>query len=202
MERLPVRLKATRGSLFSLDFNISNSKGDPFMIYKEDTNPRLVFTVSAARYKENSEIRDDYWVDISKQHVIGQDGTLAPVDSKKFASTEAFYTDDFLYATIVAHYPNIFSDDPTDDNYYGNYLFYTTTSGKKEYKYYNGEDWVGYNFRIIQHFDTKNWVEQTYLLQIKYTTGVVENDKYIVTKEIVLLNEAVIDVASDLQGGK
>lgn len=201
MERLPVRLKATRGSLFSLDFNISNSKGDPFMIYKEDTNPRLIFTVSAARYKENGEIRDDYWVDLENQFVVSG-GSLVGVPAKKFASTEAFYTDDFIYVTIAAHYPDIFSDNPADNNYYGNYLFYTTTSGKKEYKYYNGEDWVGYNFRIVQHFDTKNWVEQTYLLQIKYTTGVVENDEYIVTKEIVLLNEAIIDVASDLQGGK
>lgn len=201
MERLPIRLKATRGSLFSLDFNISNSKGDPFMIYKDDVNPRLVFTVSAARYKENSEIRDSYYVDLSKQYIVS-DGALTDVDAKKFASTEAFYTDDFLYATINMLYPGIFSNDPTDDNYYGNYLFYANVNGKKEYKYYDGTNWVNYNFRIIQHFDTKNWVEQTYLLQVKYTDGVIENNEYIVTKEIVLLNEAVIDVASDLQGGK
>ena len=201
MERLPVRLKATRGSLFSLDFNISNSKGDPFMIYKNDVNPRLIFTVSAARYKENAEIRDDYWVDISKQYVI-VNGTLTPVDSKKFASTEAFYLDEFTLTNINLLYPDIFSATATDNNYYGNYLFYTNTNGKKVYEYYDGEDWVEYNFRIIQHFDTKNWVEQTYLLQIKYVTGVVEDDEYVVTQEIVLLNEAFIDVASDLQGGK
>jgi hypothetical protein len=171
------------------------------MIYKEDTNPRLIFTVSAARYKESGEIRDDYWVDLENQFVVNS-GELVGVPAKKFASTEAFYTDDFAYATIMARYPNIFSNNPNDDNYYGNYLFYTIMNGKKEYKYYNGESWVGYNFRVIQQFDTRNWVEQTYLLQVKYTTGVVENNEYVVTKEIVLLNEAIIDVASDLQGGK
>lgn len=202
MERLPIRLKATRGSLFSLDFNISNSKGDPFMIYKDDTNPRLVFTVSAARYKENGEIRDDYYVDLENQFVVS-DGELVEVPAKKFASTESFYTDDFAYTgTIDTLYPGIFSDNPADDNYYGNYLFYANVNGKKEYKYYDGTNWVGYNFRIIQHFDTRNWVEQTYLLHVKYTTGVIENDKYIVTKEMTFPYEAVIDVASDLQGGK
>lgn len=201
MERLPMRLKATRGSLFSLDFNISNSKGDPFMIYKNDTNPRLIFTVSSARYKEDGEFRDDYIVDISKQYVV-VDGTLTPVDSKKFTSTEAFYLDEFSWTNINLLYNGLFDNDDTKANYYGNYLFYANINGKKVYKYYDGEDWIEYNFRVIQHFDTKNWIEQTYILQIKYVTGVVEDNEYVVTQEIVLLNEAFIDVASDLQGGK
>jgi hypothetical protein len=172
-----------RGETFSLDFAVRNAKGDPFMIFQKWTNPYLAITVSAALYEQEGDYRETYWLDLNNRYVERADGSVVLEPIKKFIATEALYLSVFNADEAIRNYGiangGKMTTDSTSDFYIGNYLFFVDENddGNRVYKYYNGEDdngddiWVDYDFRVIKAFDTKSWMEQSYLYDIKLLAG-------------------------------
>lgn len=187
MKLLKNEVYIQRGEEFALDFEVTNKKGDPFMLFSKWANPYLVITVTSALYKQEGDYRKSYWLDLQDRLVEQEDGSFMTEPIKKFISTEALYLYTFSVSQILATYIRTSSDrmvtDKNSDFDITNFLFYTDTNndGNRVYKYLkdyeirNGqvmsEEWVEYSFRIIKQFDTKEWIEQRYILDIKVVTG-------------------------------
>lgn len=151
-----------RGETWSLDFEVVNSKGEPYMLFSEWKNPFLVITVASARYDQKGDFRRTWWLDLDNSWKQNADGTMSIVPIKRFAETNAVYTRLFDVGQILADYEGQITLDNIE-----NYLFFNGT----DYKYLNGEIWETYNFRIIKQFNTKDWIEQNYLYDIRILAG-------------------------------
>lgn len=177
-----------RGETFSLDFEVKNERGDPYMIYKFWDNPYFVITITAARYEQVGDFRRTYWLDLSKRWVERQDGNMVEEDMKRFIVTEAYFLPLFSINEAIYHYGlengGRIVLDPNSDYDITNYLFSVDehNDGNKTYKYVKSyktdgagnvidEEWVEYNFRVVKHFSTREMVEQTYLYDMKILAG-------------------------------
>jgi hypothetical protein len=177
-----------RGETWSLDFDVIGEEGDPYMIMKEWKNPYLAITVTSARYKQRGDFRKTYWLDLSNRFVEQADGSMVLAPIKKFISTEALYLMFFSIEEAIAYYGvdaggKIVLDSNSDFDI-TNFLFFIDegSDNKKVYKYVKSytvdgagnivnEVWEEYNFRIIKQFRTNDWIEQTYLFDIKVLSG-------------------------------
>ena len=185
-----------RGETWSLDFDVTNEKGHPFVVLKTWDNPYLAITVSAALYEQKGDFRETYWLDLSKQYVEQADGSVVLCDLKKFISAEVLFLSNGFYVADVLDYYGVDNGgkivlDSTSDFDITNFLFYADpdADGNYQYKYVksyvldaDGEieldadghemvEWEYYDFRIIKQFTTKNWMEQGYLYDIKVLAG-------------------------------
>lgn len=178
-----------RGETWSLDFDVTNEKGDPYMLLKEWQNPYLAITVAAARYEQVGDFRITYWLDVAQRFVEQQNGEFVLTPTKTFISTEALSLVNFSVDEVIAYYGTdaggkIVLDEDSDFDI-TNYLFFTDpySDGNRIYKYVTSytidpdsgciteETWEEYTFRIIKQFTTKDWVEQGYLFDIKLLAG-------------------------------
>lgn len=186
-----------RGENWSLDFQVTNVKGEPYMLFKKWKHPYLAITVTAARYSQKGDYRHTWWLDLENRYVENSSGELVLVPMKKFISTEALYIEgsDFSAQEVISTYGvdaggRIVLDEMSDFDI-TNYLFYIdpNNDGNRKYGYVksysvsdgaiNNEQWEEYDFRIIKSFVTKEWVEQSYLFDIKVLTGdTVEESLY------------------------
>lgn len=183
MKSLGNEIFVQKGETWSLDFEITTDKGDPFMLFKGWRNPYLVMTLTAARYEQKGNFRQSWWLDIDKAFVEKADGSMELVPMKRFVYTKPLYTEDFNIETILTIYDNFTANgDKTNTSDITNYLFYQDNHGEKLYKYVkdytlnaennvSGEEWEEYNFRIIKQFSTENWIEQNYLFDIRILAG-------------------------------
>lgn len=178
-----------RGETWSLDFDVTNEKGDPYMIFKEWQNPYLAITVAAQRYEQPGDFRKTYWLDLAQRFIEQQDGTFVLTDTKKFISTEALSLVNFSVDEAIAYYGTDAGGkivlDADSDFDITNYLFFTDpySDGNRIYKYVTSytldpdygyataETWEEYTFRVIKQFDTKDLMEQGYLFDIKVLAG-------------------------------
>jgi hypothetical protein len=181
-----------RGETWSLDVAIQNERGDPYMIFKALKNPYLAITVSAARYEQRGDFRRTYWLDLDEELVEQADGSTKWIPLKRFTATEALYIPNFSVSEVLAYYGQAnggyIVEDSTSENDIKNFLFFTDPKGdgNRIYKYLsdygtdiNGdgtideydEIWVDYDFRVVNMFNTKDWVEQTYLFDAKILDG-------------------------------
>lgn len=169
-----------RGENFTLDFQVADELGNPFVVYNEWRNPYLAITITAARYPQDGDMRRTYWLDLSKRWVADVNGTLTEEDLKSFVSTQPLYmpTYPFTVADIATYYGSfVNTTNPSDPFYYTNYLFFTDTNANGERKFVyaveeNGSvTWVPYDFRVVTSFNTRDWYEQTYLYDIKVLAG-------------------------------
>lgn len=200
-----------RGETWSLDFDVTNKKGDPYMLLKNWRNPYLAITVTAARYEQEGDFRRTYWLDLSKKWQELQDGSMQLVPFKKFISTEALSLPNNSFSILdaidwygTANGGKIVLDETSDFDI-KNYLFYIDPQhdGNRIYKYVRRyvvdhkrivdsyedpfthetinniqewdevtvEEWETYDFRVIKEFTTKDWMEQTYLFDMKILAG-------------------------------
>lgn len=178
-----------RGETWSLDFDVTNEKGDPYMIFKEWQNPYLAITVAAARYEQLGDFRRTYWLDLAQRFIEQQDGQFVLTPIKKFISTEALSLVNFSVDEAIAYYGTsaggkIVLDESSDFDI-KNFLFFTDphSDGNRIYKYVTSytvdpdygfitaETWEEYTFRIVKQFTTKDWMEQGYLFDIKVLAG-------------------------------
>lgn len=172
-----------RGETWALDFAVRNAKGDPFMIFSKWENPYIAITVAAALYEQEGDYRETYWLDLNNRYVEKADGTMVLEPIKKFIATEALYLSTFDVDEAITNYGianggKMVRDDKSDF-YVGNYLFFVDEKddGNRVYKYFKGYDendeevWVDYDFRVIKAFNTKGWMEQSYLYDIKLLAG-------------------------------
>lgn len=135
-----------RGENWSLDFDITNEAGEPYMMLKEWQNPYLVITVTAARYSQEGDYRHSWWLDLTQRYVEDAEGNLELEPVKRFTGTEALYLDedDFSIAEVLAVYspdakptPGRIVTDPESDFDVTNFLFYIDPNkdGNRIYKY-------------------------------------------------------------------
>ena len=182
MKRLGNDIYIQRGEVLTLDFAVTNAKGDPFMVFQKWKNPYLVFTVSSSQYKQDGDYREVHWLDLVYRYEQQDDGTLKLELFKRFIGTEVLYGYDFVIGDIQKNYPHIKFDHNDSDFDVQNYLFYSVSDdGEKVYRFvssYTIDDddiisvvWEEYNFRIVMQFDTEKWVEQRYLLDVKLLAG-------------------------------
>lgn len=134
-----------RGENWSLDFDITNEAGEPFMMLKEWQNPYLVITVTAARYAQEGDYRHSWWLDLTQRYVEDAEGNLVLEPVKRFTGTEALYldADDFSITEVLAAYgseaspPGRIVVDKKSDFDVTNFLFYIDPNkdGNRIYKY-------------------------------------------------------------------
>jgi hypothetical protein len=199
-----------RGETWSLDIAIQNDHGDPYMIFKALKNPYLAITVTAARYEQRGDFRRTYWLDLDEELVEQADGSTEWIPLKRFTATEALYIPNFSVSEVLAYYGQAnggyIVEDSTSENDIKNFLFFTDPKGdgNRIYKYLsdygtdiNGdgtideydEVWVDYDFRVVKMFNTKDWVEQSYLFDAKILAG--ETLEEYVTRILVEQGDAV-----------
>lgn len=180
-----------RGETWSLDFAMTNQKGHPYVILKNWSNPYLTITITAALYEQRGDLRETYWLDLSKRYIEQADGVFLVEPLKTFISAEVLLLPNGFYAEDALTYYGVDSGgrivlDKTSDFDITNYLFFCDpfSDGNYVYKYivdytldtdgYINEDsviWAEYDFRIIKQFITKNWMEQRYWYDIKVLAG-------------------------------
>ena len=172
-----------RGEDWTLDFSVVTKTGQPFTVLKIWENPYLAITISAALYEQKGDFRETYWLDLTKRYVENTDGSMSLAPLKKFTSADALYLPTFAINEVLAQYGDRIVLDPKSDFDVTNYLFYTdpNSDGNYQYQYVSTytkddkgvltEEWVPYEFRIIKQFATKNWMEQSYLFDIKLLAG-------------------------------
>lgn len=178
-----------RGENFTLDFQVADELGNPFVVYNEWRHPYLAITITAARYPQDGDMRRTYWLDLSKRWVADVNGTLTEENLKSFVSTQPLYmpTYPFTVEDIAAYYGSFVNTEDSDDPfYYTNYLFFTDTNANGERKFVygvserqitiEGETFrqvicAQYDFRVVTSFNTRDWYEQTYLYDIKVLAG-------------------------------
>lgn len=134
-----------RGENWSLDFDITNEAGEPFMMLKEWKNPYLVITVTAARYVQEGDYRHSWWLDLTQRYVEDAEGNLVIEPVKRFTGTEALFldADDFSITEVMAAYgseaspPGRIVIDKDSDFDVTNFLFYIDPNkdGNRIYKY-------------------------------------------------------------------
>lgn len=134
-----------RGENWSLDFDVTNEAGEPYMMLKEWQNPYLVITVTAARYSQEGDYRHSWWLDLTQRYVEDAEGNLVLEPIKRFTGTEALYldADDFSIAEVLSTYgpeadpPGRIVTDPESDFDVTNFLFYIDPNkdGNRTYKY-------------------------------------------------------------------
>ena len=135
-----------RGENWSLDFDVTNEAGEPYMMLKEWQNPYLVITVTAARYSQEGDYRHSWWLDLTQRYVEDAEGNLVLEPVKRFTGTEALYldADDFSITEVMAAYgpeakptPGRIVIDPESDFDVTNFLFYIDPNkdGNRTYKY-------------------------------------------------------------------
>lgn len=186
MKRIGDDVYIQRGENFTLDFQVADELGSPFIVLKAWSNPYLAITVTAARYEQEGDMRQTFWLDLDHYYVENENGQLTLQPMKRFYSSKPLYLPRTFSTTDVARYYGSFVDtsDSTKDNYVSNYLFYIdkNADGNREYRYFNGLDrsnneiWVKYDFRVITSFDTKDWYEQRYLYDMKVLEGQSVNE--------------------------
>ena len=130
-----------RGETWSLDFDVTNAKGDPFMLFKAWQNPYLAITVTAARYAQKGGFRITWLLYLKHRFVDQVDGCFVQVLMKMFIGTEALPIPNCSIADIIAPYGQsngcrivIAKDSDFDVT---NYLFFVDakSDGNKAYKY-------------------------------------------------------------------
>ena len=131
-----------RGETWSLDFDVTNVNGAPYMLFKEWRHPYLVITVTAARYEQKGDFRQTWWLDMDQRYVEQADGSFRLVPMKRFIETQPLYTQYHMISQVMSTYGEPFGkitatgnkSDPFDVT---NYLFFTDNNadGNNSYKY-------------------------------------------------------------------
>lgn len=142
MKTLGNEIYIQRGENWTLDIEVKNEQGDPYMMFLDWKNPFVAITVASARYQQKGDFRRTWWLDMNKKQVQTLDGQLIEKDIKRFIETQALYVEEFDTDEIMSKYGAntgnghvlINPDSPFDIK---NYLFYTDVhgDGNKIYKY-------------------------------------------------------------------
>lgn len=152
-------LSVTRGESVTLDFNITNPDGSPYIVSSRLTNPHWLITVANSRYNQLNRYVLNQWL---------------KVDIVRFISTTAIaYNDDNWGA-----YPDV---DYGDNDEYANAAVYHIGDDYRYFKFTTPGDaahqgtWVKYEApHIIVPYDsteTAKWTEQDYLYNIALVDG-------------------------------
>lgn len=191
MKKLGDEIFVQRGEKWTLDFEIRNEDGDPFVVLSSMQNPYCLITVTNADYSQQEEYRESYWLDLSNSYKENIDGSLVQVETKKFAISDVLKLSTWSVNEAISLYGSLYGVNQTN---IFDYLFgIVQKDGTKLYSYvvdysnnpaatyeqwYNVNanglsmgDGTGYKFQVMYTFDTKDWTAQNYLLDIKIVSG-------------------------------
>ena len=179
MKTIGNSLYIQRGEDLTLSCEVMNKRGEPFMISRAWQNPYLVFTVASARYAQTNDVRDTYWLDLSRCYEQQLDGSAIEKPLKKFTDTIAYPLSVFSVNDAISIYGvnngGKMEVNPDSENDVHNFLFYTVDSdGTKTFRYLqdgDGDVWIRYAFRFAKTFRTVNWPAQKYLYDAKILAG-------------------------------
>lgn len=212
-----------RGEIWSLDFEVVDRKGHPIAVLREWRNPYIAISVAASLYEQKGDYRETYWLDLNAGWVENEKGEigLELIPRKRFTSAEALplaYVEapdgsnmGFSLTEVLLTYRNLKTDGSDFD--VTNYLFYVDPLNDGNYRYAylksyemsNSDDngdgindvasevWEEYDFRIVKHFTTRDWMEQSYYYDVKIVTG--ETVQEHVTG--ILTSQGVTDISTD-----
>lgn len=162
-----------RGETWSLDFELTDMKGRPYMLYTGWRNPHLVITMSNSLYRQEGDSCDRYWMSLAGRYEEDVSGEPTYVYTKTFGLTDALYLPNgFNGPDILAYYGETVMNNIYD------FLFCTEdANGELVYKmvskYRDIEDieWVEYSFRVAKQFFTEDWHNSEYYYDVKILCG-------------------------------
>ena len=185
MRNLNYELIINRNETFTLDFEIVNQDGSPYIVSKYLKNPHVLITISSVN-KLSKPYVCNYWLKLN--------------ELPKFEYTQPVEVDDF------DNYPFV----NEDEHLTGDVAVFVKTNadGTKIYKYWKNGEYYDYSFRIVKRFsveDTSVLTAQNYEYTIKLVTGTKDDDSDVpITKfedVIIILPSTRIIVNGDPNGG-
>lgn len=210
-----------RGETFTLDFELKDANGRPFCVPLKWKHPYLVINVSSALYDQKGNYRETIWVDLNdKEDPFKRFEVTEPLYVKPYGSDK---DKPFAISEVLSTYGHLVKFDDGDYDI-KNFLFCTDPNrdGELVYKYVKSytlgsavedsnkdgilssnevnitnEEWETYDCRfVIDDFDTREWVEQSYLYDANLVSGTTV-EEYL---EDVYLRENIgsgIDLSDD-----
>ena len=145
-----------RGEPFTLDFNVTNEDGSPYVLGNL-LNPYLLITIASSKYKQDNRLIKKLWIPLTGYKKFKNTQIVPAIEFDQFPpinpNTNLLYTDDY--------YENVFS---ANDEEGERYVYYDMD----EMKY------VDYEFRVIVAIDrtiTSELVDQEYTYSVKLLSG-------------------------------
>lgn len=141
-----------RGESFTLDFDVVNDDGSPYIVSNQMKDAHILLNISSTKYQQDDNIAERYWINLNEEpNKLPKFYTTIPL---KLTSFDTIYKEE---------YP----DHTADDAVY----YVENDDGSKTYKYYdaNSGEYKDYSFRVIIPFRTSNtikWTEQRYYYSI------------------------------------
>lgn len=201
-------LKVSRNESFTLDYELRNPDGSPYIISSQLAHPYMLITVANSRYSQNNRYVLNTWLDFKNE--------------LRFDSTNAISYADARATTVDAWGEYPYDEYGKDTTVYASIgVFYLDVNGKREYKYWKftneSEDrsandvagaWMEYIApRIIVPYSsetTATWNEQEYLYSIALVSGEPSGDTQKPIKQydvvIPLLAPTPLSVQTNLKG--
>lgn len=166
-------LQIQQGEEFSIDWEVVQENGDPYIVSAELHNPKIQIAVTSAKYSQGDRYVHNYYLDIpytfysttpyqataiGSKETGGYPSTVIDVKmpGETIFNTAVFKLEDGEYYSVTAY------DDATSR--------YTITP---------------YDFRIVKVFsteDTKQWTEHDYLYSINIVAGQTTEERLIEIK--------------------
>lgn len=161
-----------RGEVFTLDFNVVNNNGSPYVLGKPNDYDAadkqrhfILISIASNRYEQSGRYVKNIWLDLSQ--------------FPKFKHTTILPVKDF------GEFPPI---NPNTNAKYGakgewlsdEAVYYLDGVNGRVYKYHDGGSYKNYEFRIVFNFDyniTNEWVEQNYTYSIQLLSGELNADE-------------------------
>lgn len=143
---------------FTLDFVITMRDGSPFILDESVENQYLLLSVSSSDYSYNTDNRYicNWWLSLEAL--------------PKFYSTVPYEISAFTQENLAVDGKN--------------YVYVAMENGIKKYKYWNGSEFVDYEFRITKSFindETKEWTDNSYIYSLTFVAG---QDSYLYLQSI------------------
>ena len=168
-----------KGENFTIDITLKNRDDSPYILSKELQNPRIRITFASAKY-DPEKIVKEFWLPLDEYPARFYN--TVPVELSSWTESLPGY-------------------DASENLYY-----VVTSSGQKQYKYWDGTRFVDYDFRIVYTFspsDTLDLVEQNYFYNVLLYSGELsEDDQFIGIDTITtIIPTSKLSILSNLNGG-
>ena len=185
-----------RGETFTLDFQLTNKDGSPYIVGKDLINPHYLITIASALYRETNRRIIHYWIPVTEVFEYTQIVNLSDIKNASDSDTPKY---DSLPAELPSGYFNGLEVQFEE----GDCVF----KHDGEYYYYD-DGWKKYESHLVVNFpgtDTSKLIEQNYFYSIRLVGGnkLDSNNKNTndIDNSIPILPSTKLSVLSNLTGG-
>lgn len=149
-----------RGETFTLDMNIKNRDGSPYILSKDLKNQYLLLSIASSKYSQANGYSSARWLELNDEAYPKFDDTVPHDMGSSFDSSKVTVGKDYIYTAIE--------------------------NGVRKYKYYDSSanTFIDYSLRVVTKFnygETKEWVPQAYDYSLTLMAGEI-NDKHATDK--------------------